>query len=291
MSQELIQFNQESAARLLTSHLNAHGIPAHYKWVASERHAVVLHDLVHVKRAVELTEAFIENPTSPQYQQDAWLVGEQARQPVDLGLGHLQPAKLLKTPFTALVGIVCVSVFVATMLGFFAGIQQWFFIQPLHAIAESNQWWRLISPDFIHFSALHLVFNLLWWLMLGSQIERRLGFSTLFIVFILSSVFSNVAQLWVSGANFGGLSGVVYALVGFVWWLGWLRPQWGINLPKPVIGFLLVWLVIGYADVLWISMANTAHTVGLFSGCIGAFIVAQLKPQQRVSEITPDKDI
>jgi GlpG protein len=104
----------------------------------------------------------------------------------------------------------------------------------------------------------------------------------LLVLFVFSAAASNVAQLVVSGPNFGGLSGVVYALVGCVWWLGWLKPAWGLSLPKPIVGFLLVWLVVGYLDVLPVSMANTAHTVGLICGCLFAwFLVTKTKNADR----------
>jgi len=32
--------------------------------------------------------------------------------------------------------------------------------------------------------------------------------------------------------------------------------------------------VLGYTDVLWVNMANTAHTVGLISGCLIAAVLA-----------------
>ena len=46
------------------------------------------------------------------------------------------------------------------------------------------------------------------------------------------------------------------------------------TLPRAIVGFMLVWLVIGYADVLWVNMANTAHLVGLISGCLLAALLA-----------------
>jgi GlpG protein len=145
-------------------------------------------------------------------------------------------------------------------------------------LLETGQWWRVLGPALLHFSVLHIAFNLLWWWTLGKQIEKTFGFSSLLMLFIFSAAASNVAQLLVSGSNFGGLSGVVYALVGCVWWLGWLKPSWGLSLPKPIIGFLLVWLVVGYLDFLPVHMANTAHTVGLICGCLFAwFLVAKAK--------------
>ena len=123
---------------------------------------------------------------------------------------------------------------------------------------------------------LHIVFNLLWWWVLGKQVESKFGTTFLLVLFALSALASNVGQLLVTGPNFGGLSGVVYALLGFAWWIGWLRPSWGIRLPKSIIGFMLVWLLLGYANVLWMNVANTAHTVGLISGCLLAAVTVQM---------------
>ena len=38
---------------------------------------------------------------------------------------------------------------------------------------ENSQWWRLITPMFIHFSFAHLAFNCLWVYILGEKIEKR----------------------------------------------------------------------------------------------------------------------
>ena len=37
---------------------------------------------------------------------------------------------------------------------------------------ENSQWWRLITPMFIHFSFAHLAFNCLWIYILGEKIEK-----------------------------------------------------------------------------------------------------------------------
>ena len=112
----------------------------------------------------------------------------------------------------------------------------------------------------------------MWWWQLGGAVEKALGKGVLLHLLLLSAMSSNVGQYLVSGANFGGLSGVVYGLVGFVWWMGWLAPEKGLFLSKPLVGFLLFWLLLGYADVLPINMANTAHLLGLISGCLLALL-------------------
>ena len=180
---------------------------------------------------------------------------------------------LRRAPVTGIILILCTLIFGASLVGLFQPIAAALMIMPLGNLLQNHEWWRLLGPAFIHFSVLHFIFNLLWWSMLGSQVERQFGSSFIIILFVVTALVSNLAQLIVSGPNFGGLSGVVYGLVGFVWITGWLRPQWGLYLPKAIVGFMLVWLLLGFADVLWVNMANAAHTAGLISGCVMAWLL------------------
>jgi len=67
--------------------------------------------------------------------------------------------------------------------------------------------------------------------------------------------------------------------MGFVWWYGYLAPEKGLSLSKPIVGFLLFWLVLGFAELLPVNMANTAHLLGLISGCLYAFLVTKVFKQ------------
>lgn len=135
-----------------------------------------------------------------------------------------------------------------------------------------GQWWRLISPAFLHFSIAHIIFNLLWVWVIGRRIERILGGSVLLTMFIVSALASNFAQFWDSGPMFGGMSGFVFALLGFAWLWDRLKPARIIGMPPALMGFMLFWLVLGYTGVLEQlglgAIANTAHLVGLISGLI-----------------------
>lgn len=275
MGHPLIAFNQQSPAHLLANYLTSQNITANV--VQSDKEfVVVLNEDAHIDRAKIIAEDFLANPTHPKYQQAAWDSGKNVQlAPSGSGfsMGNII-ADAVKAPFTSVVFILCVAVYGLSLLGMFAPIAQHLLMQPFSVLAQNQEWWRLLGPAFIHFSALHIIFNLLWWAMLGAKIERTLGMSMLLIVFIVSATISNAAQAIFSEPVqgnlylFGGLSGVVYAVMGFVWWLGWLRPGWGLSLPNSIVGFMLVWLVLGYADILWVNMANAAHTAGLISGCL-----------------------
>ncbi|MFT4939902.1 MAG: GlpG protein [Paraglaciecola sp.] len=275
-SKLLLAFGQERIARLLVNYLQNQHIQAEYVNQSGEYpHAVKLLDVLQLQLAEQIAREFVANPQDKKYQQAAWQSGSSVELHTSSSFSSQKFwQNLRQSPFTSLIVAICIVVYGLRSIGINQAYD-WLAIQPIAALLENAQWWRIIGPALIHFSMLHIVFNLLWWWMLGKQIEQKFGVSNLLLLFVFSAALSNIGQLLISGPHFGGLSGVVYALVGCVWWLGWLRPDWGISLPKPMIGFLLVWLLIGYADVLWISMANTAHTVGLISGCLFAWLLVK----------------
>ncbi|MFV2469237.1 rhomboid family intramembrane serine protease, partial [Escherichia coli] len=70
----------------------------------------------------------------------------------------------------------------------------------------------------------------------------------------------------------GGLSGVVYALMGYVWLRGERDPQSVIYLQRGLIIFALIWIVAGWFDLFGRSMANGAHIAGLAVGLAMALV-------------------
>ena len=280
---KLVAFSKEQPARLLTIYLIEQGIQAEYQHSANEySHTVMLVESSDQIEAKKLAEEFVSNPNNKKYQTAAWQSGETVKLIAEKSFSLMTTiADLKQAPFTSSILVICLIIYLLAMVGV-SSPYSWLQIQPLEMLKDTGQWWRILGPALIHFSVLHISFNLLWWWSLGKQIEKAFGLSSLLMLFVFSAAVSNVAQLLVSGPNFGGLSGVVYALVGCVWWLGWLKPSWGLSLPKPIVGFLLVWLVVGYLDFLPVHMANTAHTMGLICGCLFAwFLVSRAKNANR----------
>ena len=107
-----------------------------------------------------------------------------------------------------------------------------------------GEYWRLITPIFLHFGWLHITFNSLWLWELGGLIEQRINSWLLLVLILLSGAGSNTAQHLFGGPSlFGGMSGVVYALLGFCWVYNALLPNRMLEVPRAIIGFMLVWLV------------------------------------------------
>ncbi len=269
---KLVGFSQAQPARLLADYLNEQGIRCRWEPHQGE-HQIVLQRADQYAAAHAIVEEFKANPNAAKFAAAAWQNAEGVsinwRKAEQRGI-WLQTLK--QSPLTSAVLVSCLLVFVLAVFGIAPQIYPALRFESMAVLMESGQWYRLIGPAFLHFSVLHLVFNLLWWWILGRQIEARLGTLALLLIFLAIAIVSNLAQFWVSGNRFGGLSGVVYGVMGVVWWTGWLRPHWGLELPRAIVGFMLVWLVVGYLDILGVPMANTAHTVGLITGCALAFI-------------------
>ncbi len=137
--------------------------------------------------------------------------------------------------------------------------------------------WRLVTPMLIHFGFAHILFNMLWLKDLGSLFEARLG-PWYFVSFILvTSTLSNVAEYAIGGhVGFGGMSGVVYALIGYVWTRGRFDPGSGLFLDRQSMIFALIWFVLCFTG--WLGpVANWAHGGGLIAGSAWAFIDSKRK--------------
>ena len=250
---------------------------------AAQSHFVIYCAEAQLERAKLEFNDFIKQPFAAKYQQAAWQHGETVKVITD---GQSLFANF-KVNFLEHAGLVTLSIFALCWLVFLAGVLGWNqvifkaiqFYPEFSLAAFFEQPLRVLGPAFFHFSWLHIVFNTLWWWQLGGSVEKTLGRGTLINLFMISAVISNVGQYFVSGANFGGLSGVVYALVGFIWWFGYLAPERGLSLSKPLVGLLLFWLCLGFVDLLPVNVANTAHLLGLISGCVFAVFTVKVLGQ------------
>jgi GlpG protein len=134
---------------------------------------------------------------------------------------------------------------------------------------SKGQIWRLLTPIFLHLSILHIIFNMLWFRDLGYLIEYQFGKNDLVALIITSGIFSNLLQYFVSGPAFGGMSGVLYAMLGFVWVYKKINTEFDYPLPSRDIKIMIGWLFLCLTGFLG-PIANSAHAGGLFIGMLFA---------------------
>ncbi len=240
--------------------------------------SVWLADEQRLAQAQQEVKRFLAEPNHPRYMEASWQSGR-ADARIDYSKGMTDPVTDFlhqAGPLTLVVIIACLAIYALDAIGL--PIFDELAFHPTLAQFTDWQAWRYVTPAFIHFSVLHLVFNLLWWWYLGGQIEQRLGSGKLFILLLVGAALPNIAEFFVSGPRFGGLSGVVYALLGYSWMRARLQPACGLTMPPALMGFMLIWLVLGFFDMLGTPTANMAHLVGLLVGLAQGWLDRHHRP-------------
>lgn len=153
------------------------------------------------------------------------------------------------------------------------------------ASIKKGQWWRLVTPMFLHGDEMHLAFNMLMLFFLGSSIERLQG--SLFLVLLTFGTQTTGMLLQVAlpseeflpevlhglaGSPFAiGASGAVYGLFGYLWVRPAVDPAYPIHLV-PIFSVLMLGWLIACMTPLVPDVANGAHLGGMMGGIFIALI-------------------
>jgi GlpG protein len=236
-------------------------------------------------KATDLRRA--EERADAQYQQRQVDLREQFRS--SIGRRH---------PLTVLLIAICVSVALATDFGKDeipnsndAPLSQKLFISPFVHDREyirfpglepilHGQVWRLVTPVFLHFDLMHLLGNMMWLYYLGTQIESRRGSLRLLALVLVLAVLSNLGEYFLGGMRlesgalilqhnprFGGMSGVVFGLFGYVWMKMRFEPDLGLGMSQQAFMLSLIWFVFCFTGLAG-HIANAAHASGLVVGIV-----------------------
>jgi GlpG protein len=191
-------------------------------------------------------------------------------------------------PLTAVLIAISVGVAFYSRLGANERALEFLFLTNYHRAPgelpveiSQGEVWRLITPIFIHFGYIHLLFNLLWLKDLGTVIEKGISSRFLFTFVLVIGISSNVAQFLYSGPFFGGMSGVVYGLLGYVWMKSIFDPGSGFYLDKQTVIMMLGWFALCSLDVIK-HVANAAHAAGLGLGVIWGYFAATAAARNRI---------
>ncbi len=132
--------------------------------------------------------------------------------------------------------------------------------------------WRLLSSAFLHAGFFHILFNAMWIWTLARPIEMRRGSVALGALVVGSAVFASAVS-WIFSGPGVGLSGVVYALAGYLFALRKHDPVAAMVMNPRTARFLGAWLVIGVvlSEIGSFPIGNWAHGGGLAWGLAAGF--------------------
>lgn len=304
MRQIGIVANQAAAQRLaaylytkgISSQINAEATPEN---PADGSWSVWVYNEDRVAEGREDFQRFLQDPEAEEFLeaegQALRILHEklQQRKPqvVDLKETWQRPP-VLRAPLAMFLIFACLLVAAATDLGddLQQPLMQNLFICSFTQTGQLIQWnglseiksgeiWRLFTPALLHFSLLHILFNLLWVYDLGVQIEYRRGSWRFLLLVLVIAGLSNFSQYWWVHLSsqwfpgepaeapmiFGGMSGVVYGLLGYVWMKSRYSPVQGLYLTPNTVMYSLVFLVACMVGVMG-RIANGAHLSGFVLG-------------------------
>jgi GlpG protein len=284
----------ETSARAFTDYLYVQGIENLLEHDKNDGWGIWISDEDKITRASDLLTAFRQNPTDPKYTKEAKGAAElraQEQKDHNSYRKKLRNRRHLFRPLTPYgfgpltFAMIAVSVFVFFLSRFSENLEaiQGLFISSTMVETRSLSWhaippeirhgeiWRLITPIFIHMGILHILFNMLWLRDLGSMVEGRQSSIHLLVLTLVIAACSNLAQYFVSGPIFGGMSGVVYGLLAYVWIRGKFDPASGLYLHSYNVIMMLVWFFACLLNIIP-HVANTAHAVGLVIGMAWGYL-------------------
>jgi rhomboid protease GluP len=169
------------------------------------------------------------------------------------------------------------------------------------AIDNQHQWWRLVTPIFIHVGLIHLLVNMYSLWMIGPHVEKLYG-SVKFVVFWVATGVAGVAASYLTvrpdmavnslgkflfkavDSPSAGASGALFGLVGVLFVFG---IKFRHELPEGfkrafgtgMLPMILLNLFIGYLGERFID--NAAHLGGFLAGMVFALAVDYKRPGER----------
>ncbi len=266
----ILTFSEKRPALAFSDYLRSLGI-ANQVEQSAEGFGIRLEHDADRERALAEAQAFVAHPQDPRYWQASWQSGAVQKEAVYTGPRESGLAAWWQRGgwMTRAIALVCVLVYLAELAGGDAVINTLGYAQGISMVALNGEWWRLVTPAFLHFSPMHIIFNLLWWWELGSLVEKEQSSWRLLALTLVIILVSNAAQYLSYGPGFGGLSAVVYGLLGYLWLYPFADPNANFRLRNGIVIFMLGWLALGYTgifDAIFGPISNNGHLAGLLVG-------------------------
>jgi GlpG protein len=302
----------QSRAEAFVAYLLTQDVSTHVESTgkSNDEWDVWIRDEDKITLANEELSKFIQFPDNPAYQEavkDARTILKQRRDEHSMRKRNIQTTRSLSNrsmlggsipPLTLTLVILCVAIgllseFTQTSVNNLLGkalLKQLMFVDVDKYTAPGSthdpalslkqlQLWRIITPAFLHGSALHLLMNMFALVSLGRITERLEGMPRYAIILLLVTLASHLFQGLLPDKYFGsplfvGISGVVMGLFGYLAVKTNMRPNLGFTLnPTSYIMIGLI-LVLGFTNSMGSTkMANMGHLGGLLAGMLVGVIM------------------
>jgi len=135
-----------------------------------------------------------------------------------------------------------------------------------------GEWWRLVTPIFLHIGILHLLMNTLALFYLGMAVEKMFGRLRFIFIYMISGITGSLASFLFTSNLSAGASGAIFGCFGALLYFGVLYPKiFFRTIGTNIIAVILLNLVLGFTIP---GIDNAGHIGGLVGGFLAAGIVS-----------------
>jgi rhomboid protease GluP len=141
-----------------------------------------------------------------------------------------------------------------------------------------HQWWRLATSQFLHVHFLHMLFNAMCVMAIGSIVEQRYGTVSLAVIYLVGGAVGLLASVWSYPVLINsGASQAIMALCG----AGLI----GLYRTRGTIAIAAIVLVQAALDIYVANKIKAGHSTAFIAGLImgymfHAFIVSRRSAQR-----------
>lgn len=167
-------------------------------------------------------------------------------------------------PMVTTLLVLNISIFLITLIPFIGGEIR-FAGMGINYLITNGEWWRLLTPMFLHAGITHILFNMFSLFVFGPELEKVCGKIRFFTLYMLAGIFGNVATYFLKEPNYAhvGASGAIFGIFGAFGALIYYTKKSIPELRQIVLPIIVISLVMTFLQP---GINATAHVAGLIVG-------------------------
>lgn len=146
-----------------------------------------------------------------------------------------------------------------------------------------GEWWRFLTPIFIHIGFIHLLMNTISLYLIGAEVERIYGSTRFLLIYLFAGFSGTLASFMMSPSLSAGASGAIFGCFGALLYFGIVYPKLFFRtMGSSVIVLILINLIYGFSVP---GIDNSGHIGGLIGGFLAAGVVSLPKQKLFIRQI------
>ncbi|MFJ8063400.1 rhomboid family intramembrane serine protease [Psychrobacillus sp. NPDC096426] len=138
-------------------------------------------------------------------------------------------------------------------------------------LISEGEYWRLVTPMFLHATFFHLLFNMFSLFLFGPELEQIAGKARFLTIYLLSGLVGNIATYLIHDWNYVsvGASGAIYGILGAFGALVYYTRNFMPQLKQIIVPIIVIGVIMTFLQP---HINATAHIAGLITGFVFGII-------------------